>query len=115
MDWDNLTRGKPKQEASLTNEIEIMRASDHPNIVRLYDVVREGCMIHLVMEYCGGGTLEDFIKTQGPLPEDESRHFVRQLGISRPPYVCSLIRVLTFHAQRSASSSCGTRGSFIAT
>lgn len=81
MDWDNLTRGKPKQEASLTNEIEIMRASDHPNIVRLYDVVREGCMIHLVMEYCGGGTLEDFIKTQGPLPEDESRHFVRQLAL----------------------------------
>ena len=70
MDWDNLTRGKPKQEATLTNEIEIMRASDHPNIVRLYDVIREGCMIHLVMEYCGGGTLEEYIKSQGPIPEE---------------------------------------------
>jgi serine/threonine-protein kinase ULK/ATG1 len=81
MDWDNLTRGKPKQQEALLHEIEIMRESDHPNIVRLYDIVREGCMIHLVMEYCGGGTLEDFIKKQGPLPEDVSRHFVRQLGI----------------------------------
>jgi tRNA A-37 threonylcarbamoyl transferase component Bud32 len=81
MDWDNLTRGKPRQEAALTNEIEIMRASDHPNIVRLYDIVREGCMIHLVMEYCGGGTLEDYIQSRGPIPEEESRHFVRQLAL----------------------------------
>jgi tRNA A-37 threonylcarbamoyl transferase component Bud32 len=81
MDWDNLTRGKPKQEAALTNEIEIMRSSDHPNIVRLYDVIRDGCMVHLVMEYCGGGTLEDYIQNKGPIPEEDCRAFVRQLAL----------------------------------
>jgi serine/threonine protein kinase len=85
MDWDNLTRGKPKQEAALTNEIEIMRSSDHPNIVRLYDVIRDGCMVHLVMEYCGGGTLEDYIQNKGPIPEEDCRAFVRQLGTGSPP------------------------------
>lgn len=57
-----------------------MRGADHPNIVRLYDVIKEGFMVHLVMEYCSGGSLEDYIKKKGPIPEEEARHFIRQLG-----------------------------------
>jgi serine/threonine-protein kinase ULK/ATG1 len=80
MDWVRLTHNKPKQRETLLREIEIMRASEHPNIVHLYDTVRDDSMVHLVMEYCAGGTLEDFVKRKGPLSEDLCRHFLRQLG-----------------------------------
>jgi serine/threonine protein kinase len=81
MDWDRLTRGSPKTESTLRNEIEILRTMDHSHIVKLYDVLREGAMVYIIMEYCGGGSLEEYINKKGPLPEDEVQHFTKQLAL----------------------------------
>src|SRR5688500_12930934 len=46
----------------------------HPNIVSIYDTGTEqaadGDRHFIVMEYCGGGTLEDLATTEGPLDPD---------------------------------------------
>ncbi len=34
----------------------------HPNIVQLYDYREGSANIHLVMEYCNGGDLADYLK-----------------------------------------------------
>ena len=41
---------------------------EHPNIVNIYDVGREGNIHYIVMELIQGKTLSDYIKEQGPMP-----------------------------------------------
>ncbi len=43
--------------AKLKNEVEILQALDHPNAVKLYEIVEDKMHIHLVMEYCSGGEI----------------------------------------------------------
>jgi len=81
MDWDRLTKGKDKLRQALENEIRIMSESDHPNIVRLYDSLREGCNLNLILEYCGGGSLEEYLLKKGPLPEEEVLHWLHELAL----------------------------------
>jgi len=46
----------------LLNEIEIMRACDHPGIIKLYDIYEEEKLVHLVLELLLGGELFERIK-----------------------------------------------------
>lgn len=58
----------------LRREAQALQALEHPHIARLYDFVEDGANVGLVMEYLGGGTLEDYlllVRAQGvaiPLP-----------------------------------------------
>ncbi len=45
---------------------------NHPNIVSIYDVGREGNIQYIVMEYIDGITLKDYILQNGALPWDEA-------------------------------------------
>jgi calcium-dependent protein kinase len=56
-----IPRTKIKNIKRLETEIEIMRRTDHPNIVKMYDVVDDGRNVYLVMEVCAGGELIDYI------------------------------------------------------
>eukprot|EP01064_Diplonema_japonicum_P013016 TRINITY_DN2038_c0_g1_i1.p1 TRINITY_DN2038_c0_g1~~TRINITY_DN2038_c0_g1_i1.p1 ORF type:complete len:889 (+),score=174.82 TRINITY_DN2038_c0_g1_i1:89-2668(+) len=54
-------------DANACNEVEILKKiKDHPNIVKFYDsfTEREGStnILHIVMEYCEGGDLAQFLK-----------------------------------------------------
>jgi serine/threonine protein kinase/WD40 repeat protein len=42
-------------------------ALDHPNIVRAYDIDRDGKLHFLVMEYVDGTSLEEMVRTEGAL------------------------------------------------
>jgi len=81
MQWDKLTFGKPKLEEQLRNEIEIMKISKHPNIVQLYDVVRDGGLVNLMLEFCGDGSLEDYLKKHGKLSEKETIYWLKDLAL----------------------------------
>jgi serine/threonine protein kinase len=39
----------------LTREVAIMKRMDHPNIVKLFEVIETDNTLYLVMEYAAGG------------------------------------------------------------
>ncbi|MFG0318069.1 MAG: FHA domain-containing protein, partial [Planctomycetota bacterium JB042] len=45
---------------------------NHPNIVQVYDVDREGGLVFYAMEFVPGGTVEDRLNKEGALPVDEA-------------------------------------------
>ena len=61
-------------------EYNIHRILDHPKVVRLYDVfeINNDCFC-TVLEMCGGGDLDSYIKQQGSLPEREARCIITQI------------------------------------
>jgi serine/threonine protein kinase len=55
----------------IRREAQALAALDHPNVVRLLDVVPDDDGIVLVLPYLDGGTLADRVHQHGPLPPDE--------------------------------------------
>lgn len=47
------------QFEAMANEIDIMRKLDHPNIIKLLDVMESDTELNIVMELCEGGELFD--------------------------------------------------------
>ncbi|XP_058872664.1 serine/threonine-protein kinase ULK1-like [Acipenser ruthenus] len=63
----------------LDREIQILKGLKHDNFVRLYDFQKTSSCVYLVMEYCNGGDLADYLKSKGPLNEDTIRLFLLQI------------------------------------
>lgn len=59
-----LNRIEPDKIADLRREIEIMKALDHPNIIKLYQTFEDHSYIYMVMELCTGGELFDRLADQ---------------------------------------------------
>jgi len=54
-------------------EARVMATLDHPNIVRIYDLIDMGKNVALVMEFVDGRTLEDMIGREvGPIPHENA-------------------------------------------
>ena len=54
--------GLPEHDsAKFIEEIEILRAIDHPNVLKLYEFYEDRYYIHLVTEIWHGGDLFDYI------------------------------------------------------
>jgi serine/threonine protein kinase len=79
----------PTQLSRLQCEIAILKKMEHANIPRFLKVFDSHSVIGLVMEYCGGGTLGDYVKCRSCLQEEEARHYFRQL-VSVVSYIHSL-------------------------
>jgi serine/threonine-protein kinase len=54
--------------ASLEREARLLAGLDHPNILKVYDFVRRGERMWLVLEYVDGVTLDDVLKKTKRLP-----------------------------------------------
>lgn len=55
-------------------EAEALGALDHPNIVKVYDLIEESGRLAIVMEWIPGRTLSDLIgKVTGPIPWERAR------------------------------------------
>lgn len=66
------------------NEIKLLRAFDHPNMAKIYDVFDSEDHLILVMEYMDGGNLASLIKKKGKgveikLNEKSILHILRQI------------------------------------
>ncbi|TBU37053.1 kinase-like protein [Dichomitus squalens] len=55
----------PKLFDNLQGEIEILKSLSHRHITRLLDVIRAERNIYLIMEFCAGGDLANYIKRRG--------------------------------------------------
>lgn len=59
--------GDPEQVRRFQREIQLQARLHHPNIVGLYNAVRDGDLIALVMEFVEGESLQHLLES-GPLP-----------------------------------------------
>ncbi|RNC30612.1 putative protein kinase, partial [Trypanosoma cruzi] len=77
----DISKDVEKQLRALEREIRVMRKLNHKHIVSYYSARRdESCSALLIyMEYVGGGTIAQKLRTNGPFSEDETRHYTRQL------------------------------------
>ncbi|KAF8108487.1 hypothetical protein N665_0108s0024 [Sinapis alba] len=71
----------PKVRDNLLKEISILSTIDHPNIIRFYEAIETGDRIFLVLEYCSGGDLAEYINLHGKVSEPVAKHFMRQLAL----------------------------------
>ncbi len=60
-------RDMARARQRIRREAEALSRLDHPNIVRLIDLVDDGDEVVLVMPYLSGGTLADHVRQSGPL------------------------------------------------
>jgi eukaryotic-like serine/threonine-protein kinase len=65
--------------ARFEQEARVMAKVDHPNLVTLYGVERDGEVPFLVMKYVAGRTLARLIKERGFLPLHEAMPLIKQL------------------------------------
>ncbi|XP_010280183.1 PREDICTED: maternal embryonic leucine zipper kinase [Phaethon lepturus] len=69
-------------------EIDAMKNLSHQHICQLYHVIETSKKIFMVLEYCPGGELFDYIVSKDRLSEEEARVFFRQI-VSAIAYVHS--------------------------
>lgn len=62
-----------------TNKVRIMKMLDHPNIVKLFQVIETDKTLYLVMEYASGGEVFDYLVLHGRMKEKEARAKFRQI------------------------------------
>uniref|UniRef100_A0A1I7SBJ3 Serine/threonine-protein kinase par-1 n=1 Tax=Bursaphelenchus xylophilus TaxID=6326 RepID=A0A1I7SBJ3_BURXY len=69
----------PSSLQKLFREVRIMKQLDHPNIVKLYQVMETDQTLYLVMEYASGGEVFDYLVAHGRMKEKEARAKFRQI------------------------------------
>lgn len=70
---------KHKLFEQIRREICTMKLIQHPNVVRLYEVMGSRTKIYIVLEFVMGGELHDIVATSGRLKEDEACRYFQQL------------------------------------
>lgn len=68
-----------KEKAQFFNEVDTLKQSDHPNIVKLYEFYEDKENYHLVMEHITGGELFDYIVKSKRLSEAIAANILKQL------------------------------------
>lgn len=61
------------------NEVSILRALDHPNIIKLHEYYQDEMNYYIITEFCGGGELFERILTQGSISESTAAEYMRQI------------------------------------
>ena len=73
------TQLNPGSLQKLFREVRIMKTLDHPNIVKLFQVIETEKTLYLVMEYASGGEVFDYLVLHGRMKEKEARAKFRQV------------------------------------
>ena len=60
-------------------EIQIMKTIDHPNIVKMYDILRDSTHIYIILEYCQYGDFSQFLNNRA-LKEVWAKSFLIQIA-----------------------------------
>jgi serine/threonine protein kinase len=77
-----LEKSRIKEQADIdrvVREIKILKEIDHPNFVKLYEIIENQERIYLIMEYASGGELFDYIVSKDRLTEKVACMFYSQI------------------------------------
>ncbi|XP_030070008.1 MAP/microtubule affinity-regulating kinase 3 isoform X1 [Microcaecilia unicolor] len=73
------TQLNPTSLQKLFREVKIMKILNHPNIVKLFEVIETEKTLYLIMEYASGGEVFDYLVAHGRMKEKEARAKFRQI------------------------------------
>uniref|UniRef100_A0A8C7ZE11 MAP/microtubule affinity-regulating kinase 3 n=1 Tax=Oryzias sinensis TaxID=183150 RepID=A0A8C7ZE11_9TELE len=73
------TQLNPTSMQKLFREVSVMKMLNHPNIVKLFEVIETEKTLYLVMEYASGGEVFDYLVAHGRMKEKEARAKFRQI------------------------------------
>uniref|UniRef100_A0A4W4ER80 non-specific serine/threonine protein kinase n=1 Tax=Electrophorus electricus TaxID=8005 RepID=A0A4W4ER80_ELEEL len=73
------TQLNPTSLQKLFREVRIMKVLNHPNIVKLFEVIETDKTLYLIMEYASGGEVFDYLVAHGRMKEKEARAKFRQI------------------------------------
>ena len=78
-----MNKRKIKDKNRFKTEIDLLRATDHPNIIKLYEIYEDSIYIYLIMEECTGGEFFDRLakkaKTQNMYTEKDAAKIFKQI------------------------------------
>lgn len=69
----------PKLRKLFDTEMQVMSKLSHPNILHLFEYLETANNYYLVINYCNGGDLEEHVKKNSSLGEEESIYFLMQI------------------------------------
>lgn len=69
----------PKHRKLFDTEMDVMSKLNHPNILHLFESLETPNNYYLIINYCNGGDLEEHVKNNQFLGEDESIYFLMQI------------------------------------
>uniref|UniRef100_A0A0P6K7L7 non-specific serine/threonine protein kinase n=1 Tax=Heterocephalus glaber TaxID=10181 RepID=A0A0P6K7L7_HETGA len=67
------TRLDPSNLEKIYREVQLMKLLNHPNIIRLYQVMETKDMLYIVTEFAKNGEMFDYLTAHGHLSENEAR------------------------------------------
>jgi serine/threonine protein kinase len=75
------TKMKPIELELQKREIEVLKMSQHPNIVRLLDIFENHKFLYIVIELLEGGDMFDYLRERSfKISEDRARELFEQLA-----------------------------------
>lgn len=63
----------------LIGEVEILKTLNHPNIIKIYEIIEEPRRLHIITELCTGGELYENIIACKRLTENKAAYYMQQL------------------------------------
>jgi eukaryotic-like serine/threonine-protein kinase len=69
-----------EQQVKFINEALTIKGFDHQHILKVHEVIQEGELFGVVMEYIDGVTLSQYIRQKGQLTESEALLYIDQIG-----------------------------------
>ena len=60
-------------------EAQIMRILDHPNIIKLFEVMETKKNLFLILEYAPKGEFLEYIIENGRVTEEDAKKFTKQI------------------------------------
>eukprot|EP00927_Polykrikos_kofoidii_P046898 TRINITY_DN41004_c0_g1_i1.p1 TRINITY_DN41004_c0_g1~~TRINITY_DN41004_c0_g1_i1.p1 ORF type:complete len:748 (+),score=114.04 TRINITY_DN41004_c0_g1_i1:87-2330(+) len=88
-----VSRQTVTETAQLRQEVDVLRRISHVNIVRFRDLKKSASHFYLVLEYCAGGDLSQFLRERGRVQEDTAKMFLTQIAAG----LCVLHRENVIH------------------
>lgn len=77
--YKNRTQLNTNSLDKLLREVSIMKLLNHPNIVKLFEVIETEKTLYLVMEYINNGEVFDYLVKNGRMKENVARQKFRQI------------------------------------